>query len=97
MSRITKRQKEIFDKHLEAAKNKAFDHPATEPLINKDRVTSLLNQGETIESFWNYCWNEASITSQLMASPDIFGYYSGAGLQAARNLAKNVLERLGIK
>lgn len=76
MKRITKKQKEIATAHLQAAKNGTFTFDAGITFVwTIEQFKSALMQSQTCEAIHHYIEvNHVSVTSQLMAHPDIFGH-----------------------
>ena len=87
MTRITKLQKSIFDAHLEAAKSDSFD---MERIASAEEFITAMESKKTVKGLWTFCWDRASITSQLMASPT-FNHFSGNGIKTARDEMKRIL------
>lgn len=99
MARITKLQKEIFDRHLDAFRKNSFDYEVygeegatVDETIAKLR--KLLLDGKTVSSLWKYVWERSvSMTSQLMASPNITGYISKKAISDSRKGMKDLLNK----
>ena len=96
MTRITQRQKEIFDAHYNAKINGNFDYPKGMAPEKAADILNALRDGKTIEALWNHCWGKASITSQIMSSVNSVEYFSKTGLTAARNEMKKLLSNANI-
>ena len=99
MKRITKKQKEIAMAHLLAAKNGTFTHVGdftTSEALNG--VKQALMKSETLEMLHNHIEREyVSITSQLMAHPDIFGHIGNSYRKQYIAGFKTFLNRINIQ
>lgn len=90
---ITKKQKLIFNNHVEAWKTKSWD-------ISGDIVPSKeqLEDNLTSQLIWDVLMRgNVSVTSQLMASDGVFGHLSHSAQKAMRNGFKSFLNNLNIK
>lgn len=97
--RITPLQKQIMAAHMEADKNGAWDFPEKYPFKTVDEIVEALKNGKTV---W-YVHNEikyrfCSITSLLMASPDVFGLAENSSyVKGLRKGYREILTKLGIQ
>lgn len=94
MVRITKKQQAIVAAHIDAWKANNFDH--TKPL-NIPSLQNALRAGETVKALWDYSFGRVSITSQMMAHPDIMGHLSGAAKRDISGGFKFILNRLSVR
>ena len=83
MTRITKRQNEIFKAHVKAWDEDNFDPPRIE---DKSQLIKHLDDGKTLRGVWDYLVDRLPITSQLMIS-------NGVGLRVLSGSAKANLRR----
>jgi hypothetical protein len=94
MKRVTKFQKMLIEKHFEAKKTGQWDLNYVKTLAElKDAYfhgLTVKNSYETIESRY------VSITSQLIASTDIFAHLTGAYKRDMTRGFKTIFETLKI-
>jgi hypothetical protein len=75
MKRITPKQKQIIEMHLESARTGNWNEPKT----SREEVINGLRDGATYEGIHQEIVSRyVSITSQLYASPSVFGHTTGA-------------------
>ena len=97
--RITKKQKQIFEAHLDAFMKDKFDVSNFSEHNDggndsSNRLHELLLSGKTCRSLWDYIWeNNVSIESQLMASNKVFGFISNKAKKDSRDAFKNLLNK----
>jgi len=97
--RITKKQKQIFEAHLDAFMKDKFDvsnfsKPNDSGNDSPNRLQELLLSGKTCRSLWDYIWeNNVSIESQLMASNKVFGFVSEKAKKDSRIGFKEFLNK----
>lgn len=102
-AKITKLQKQIVDAHLTASIKDSFDYPALkcgeEPKIKtKEQVIQLLAKGKTIYHVHKEIETRyVSITSQLYASPHVFGLVTDAYKRDYTKGFKTLLNQLNIR
>lgn len=95
-TRITPKQKQIFEAHVNAYKTGKWDYPEGFKGNLADLVNAL-NEGKTIKKFWEEIVTRfVSITSQLMASPELFGIETSAFYTDTRKGFKVTLTKIGI-
>ena len=95
-ARITPKQKQIFEAHANAYKTGNWDYPDGFQ-GNLADVVNALNEGKTIKKFWEEIVNRfVSITSQLMASPELFNIETSAFYTDTRKGFKVTLTKIGI-
>jgi len=94
--KITKLQKSIVDKHLQAMQSGNFDYRTSETQkLSKDAFISELKQGKTFEYIHDQVSARyVSITSLLMANRDTFNHLSEAYKRGYRNGFKLLLTNL---
>lgn len=92
--RLTKLQKRIFEAHYEAWQKGEF---TLTQLPTIPQIKKALISGETIQQLWNAAYGAMSITSQLIASDDVFRVMTGKGLLDIRNRFKHYLNKFGIR
>ncbi len=92
--KITKKQLDIFNAHLDAYRNDSF----TRDLIcYGDSIKTVIERGETSKELWVYMVDkEVSMTSKLMMSPKFLGFVSGKAKQDLRNGFKRILTNMEI-
>lgn len=102
-AKITKLQKQIVDAHLTASIKDSFDYPVLkcgeEPKIKtKEQVIQLLAEGKTIYHVHKEIETRyVSITSQLYASPHVFGVITDAYKRDYTKGFKTLLNQLNIR
>jgi len=94
--RISPKQKQIFDAHAKAYQTGNWDYPES----FKGNLTDLikeLNEGKTFKQLWEETVSHfVSITSQMMASPEMFGFTSSKFYTDTRKGFKVTLTKIGI-
>lgn len=95
--RITPLQKQIFEAHLEAYKNNSWDYPdGFKGGIAE--IMQALKDGKTIKGVWEQVVTRyVSITSQLYASPNVFGHLTDAYIAQTRKGFKDLLNIHGVE
>lgn len=82
MKKITAKQKQIIDTHLNSAITGNWNHTTLrvgEQPLSEQQVIDGLKNGATFEGLHNEVEHRfVSMTSQLMANPKIFGHITGA-------------------
>lgn len=101
MNRVTKRQKEIIEAHLTASLKDNFDYPC--PKVGERTISDVndlrtaLIDGKTIHQLHKTIEQKfVSVTSQLMASPQIMGHISEAYKKSYAKGFKELLTKLNI-
>jgi len=95
MQRITKLQKQIIDAHLESAKTGSWNAP---PQTLDEVKNCLVHCGSTFKQLHEQIVSRhVSITSQLYASPNIFGHVTEAYKKQYTAGFKQLLNSLNIK
>ncbi|MGV7234637.1 MAG: hypothetical protein ACQ9ET_00120 [Nitrosomonadaceae bacterium] len=82
--KVTKRQKAIIDAHVEAFKAHNFTYESLP--AHQEQLFICLDGGESFKELWDLVWDRSriSITSQLMASHEVFGVLSGTAEKSVR-------------
>ena len=97
--RITKKQKQIFEAHLDAFMNDKFDvsnfsEHNDSGNDSSNRLHELLMAGKTCRSLWDYIWeNNVSIESQLMASNEVLRHVSNKAKKDSRDAFRDFLNK----
>jgi hypothetical protein len=96
-ARITPKQKQIFDAHLEAYKTGNWDYPkGFKGTANE--LMALVESGKTFKGVWEQVVSRyVSVTSQLIASPELFNHTTDAYVKQARDGFKILLNLYNIK
>lgn len=95
--RITPKQLEIFKAHLEAYKTGKWDYPNSFKGDAK-AVMAEIAAGKTFMLVWDQVVTRyVSITSQLLASPEMLNYETSAFVRDARKGFKVLLDLYGIQ
>jgi hypothetical protein len=95
MKRITKLQKKIIEAHLESAKTNNWN---VAPETRDEIINCLKNCNSTFrELHEEIVTRYVSITSQLYASPNIFGHITAAYKKQYTNGFKILLNNLNIQ
>ena len=103
MKKITQLQKQIIEAHLKAnfssKLDNAFDYPdGSNELKTREDVIAALKQGKTIRNLHQeIAFRHVSMTSNLMASPNVFGHVSGAYRRDYTKGFKILLNNLNIQ
>lgn len=95
-ARITEKQKQIFEAHAKAYQTGNWDYPESFNGNLADLVNAL-NEGKTMKQLWDQTVSHfVSITSQMMASPEMFGFTSSKFYTDTRKGFKVTLTKIGI-
>jgi hypothetical protein len=97
MKRITKLQQQIIQNHLDAIKGNNFTHSDINIFTFEDMEIGL-RDGQTFEGLHIYIVSKyVSITSQLYASPNVFGHITDAFRKDYTKGFKSFLNHLNIQ
>jgi hypothetical protein len=97
MTRITSKQKEIFDRHLEAFKNGWEDSEGREfaKVSTLADLREALEEEKIVKDFFIYCWERSvSIPSQLIQN--MWDEITGKAVQDCRTFFKSRLDQLEV-
>lgn len=97
MARITPKQLQIFNAHVEAYKNNSWDYPDGFK-GTAAQLMALVESGKTFKGVWEQVVSRyVSITSQLCASPELFNHTTSAFIKDARKGFKVLLDKYNIR
>ena len=96
MKRITKSQKSIVEKHLEAAKSGKWDYPANSSERIGGALGQILSEGKTIEAVHQHIVAKCvSMTSTMIAG--VLGETTGAYKRDYTKGMKQLLNNLNVQ